>query len=833
MQLLANLIRVTAPRGVRAIKDAAIQPTIWFTRTFGRPGRGGIRRRLAISSICMVLPCILAAHVAFSAYARINRQEAKAQIEAEAIDLNHLIAREIAHIRRLGIYLAQIEPLLRDDPDRMKSIFAAALTANPQQDLHIVLADASGQQLLNTRAPAGTVLPPLADQAGVELVVKARHAVFRHVSRGNVSSRSLYTVLVPILRDGVVERIIGLNRTTDHLLALIDQQLPSASWRVTVFDDIGRVMLTTAPDAIRAPAVRDLAPGVPLTVTEENGSSIISYLKGKGADWTVAVIANYSVAAMNQWLFLLKLQIGAVFLSIGIAWWTARGIIRPIVHLEELAKTFESSAKRAWPVLKIREIQHAAETLMRTATALRQSREQLAGIIASASDAIICVDRHNRITLFNDEAVAIFECSKDMAIGRSVEDFLATSLDSVGLEPHTARIAECIGRRSQGEEFAAEVSIARPVEDDHYRYSIIVRDITTRQRVAAEHARMAIVVASSVEAIVGLDSHGIVTTWNPAARTLFGYSSDEILGRSLNVLLPEEEMDTLEDKLRRVRVSGPARVEVERKRKDGTRVFVSVAAAPICNSSASSIGFVVVYRDITERKRYEQQMRIVMRELSHRAKNLLAVIAAMARSMTTSGIDITTFVDDLSARIHGLARSHDLLVKKEWVDASMRSLVEAQLQPFVFKSNNKLSIHGDDIALSPAAAQMIGLALHELATNATKHGSFSSATGVVSVSWAIDTDDAGLAYFALTWQESGGPSVTVPSSHGFGREVLEEMLAESLDGSTRLGFAESGVVWALRTRLSVVQAAVIPDGAGYGMVTLTARSNRNAAQLAA
>lgn len=954
MQLLATMIRVTALRGALAIKDTATKLKIRFIRTFGRRERDGIRRKLAISSVFMVLPCIIAAHVAFSAFARISQQEAKAQIEAEAIDLQHLIAREFAHMQNLGLYLARIEPLLRNDPDRMKSVFAATLSTNAKQDLHLILADASGQQLFNTRAPTGAILPPLADREGVELVVSERRAVFRHVFRGNVSSRSLYTVLVPVLRDGVVERIVGLNRTTDQLLALIDQQLPGTSWRAAVFDDIGRTILTTNPDAIRVPALTDLVPGVPLTVAAENNTTSVSYLRGKGADWTVAVTANAGDAAKSQWSLFLTLQIGAVLLSLGVAWWTARSIIRPIVHLEELAKNLGAATKQALPTLRIKEVQHAAETLIRTGTVLQQSRERLAAIIASASDAIICIDRHNCITLFNNEAMAIFKCTQNKAIGRSIDAFLSVPIGSFGMELHAARITECTGRRSQGEEFVAEVSMAGPVDDDHYRYSLIVRDITMRQRVAAEHARLAVVVDSSAdaivclgldnavltwnasaellfgysaseilgssylaivpdegmedydrnceriksgeaisstvyrrhkygalvpveiksaplrdgsgaivgissvlrdvsdkinasiianklaaivdasaEAIVGLDSNGTVVTWNPAAGNLFGYSSDEIVGRSLSILLPDEETDVLQDKLRRLLVGGPARVEVARKRSDGTRVSVAVTAAPICDSNANITGFSVVYRDITESKRHEQQMRMVMRELSHRAKNLLAVIAAMARSTANSSADITTFVDDFSSRIHGLARSHDLLVKKEWVDASMRSLVEAQLQPFVFKSDNQLLIHGDDLALSPAAAQMIGLALHELATNAAKHGSFSTATGAVSVAWAIEADDAGSAYLVVTWQESGGPRVAASGTLGFGREVLEEMLAESLDGSTSLTFAESGVVWRLRARLSAVQATGIAEGAEYGMAVLPAHPNMKPVLLAA
>ena len=951
MQSLVTFFRKARQPGRQGSGPASARLTDWCHRISGFIGAGGIRRRLALSTAFVLLPCILAAHVALVATVNVDQQEARAQVQAEAIDLNLLIARDFENMRNLGQYLARIEPLLRHDPHQMHSVFAA--TIGTDANLHIALVDAAGQQLFNTRAATGAILPRLADQTGVERAIREQRALLRHVRRGNVSGHSLYSVLVPIQLDGIVERLIVVNRTTDHLMSQIIEQLPIKAWHVTVLDSSHQLVLTNALQAKDAWAPPDLLPGVPLTLAEPDDKTVTTYLRGKRTDWIVIVSANARDAVKGQWSLLVILQIGAVLLSLGIAFWTARGLIRPLSQLEELARNLETSANHPLPALAITEVRHAAETLVHTGTVLRQSRERLASIIASASDAIICIDRHGRISLFNDRAVAIFQCTRAAAFGRPIQDFLSIPLETFELQYDNARSIECIGRRGD-DAFTAEISVARPVEDDEYKYSLIVRDITTAQRVALENARLAIVVEASADAIISLgldhtvmtwntsaerlfgyaaseivghtylsvipdelegqyqrncerlrmgesislvaprrhkdgslvwvevssaplrDATGTVVglstvlrdisdkieatllehrlaaivdasadaiiglapdctvmTWNPAAGKLFGYSSDEIVGKSLNVLFPIAERTALEEKVYQSCQSGSASTQVERLRQDGSMVVVSGTIAAIRDADAHITGFSVVYRDMTESKRHEQQMRIVMRELSHRAKNLLAVISAMARSTTTSAPDIATYVDDFSSRLHGLARSHDLLVKKEWVGASLRALVDEQLQPFVFKSSNQLAINGADIALSPAAAQMIGLALHELATNAAKHGAFSKETGTVSISWHIVNDEDGSPQIDLFWRELGGPPVTAPRTIGFGREVLEEMLAESLDGSTSLTFAKDGVVWHLHAPLSAVEATVALSKSAIDAATSPAHFNAGQRVLAA
>ena len=169
MQSLVTFFRKARQPGRQGSGPASARLTDWCHRISAFIGAGGIRRRLALSTAFVLLPCILAAHVALVATVNVDQQEARAQVQAEAIDLNLLIARDFENMRNLGQYLARIEPLLRHDPHQMHSVFAA--TIGTDANLHIALVDAAGQQLFNTRAATGAILPRLADQTGVERAI--------------------------------------------------------------------------------------------------------------------------------------------------------------------------------------------------------------------------------------------------------------------------------------------------------------------------------------------------------------------------------------------------------------------------------------------------------------------------------------------------------------------------------------------------------------------------------------------------------------------------------------------------------------------------------------
>lgn len=201
-------------------------------------------------------------------------------------------------------------------------------------------------------------------------------------------------------------------------------------------------------------------------------------------------------------------------------------------------------------------------------------------------------------------------------------------------------------------------------------------------------------------------------------------------------------------------------------------------------------------RDITERKHREQHVRTLLRELVHRSKNLLAVVQAMARQTAAGSPSLEDFQRKFYARLQALSMAHDLLISQDWKGASMRELVRAQLAYCMDVPKDDLGeqarIEGPRVMLRPEAAQNIGLALHELATNALSFGALSRSDGHVTLSWRLDDER-----FEIEWRESGGPCLATPPREGFGHKVIKRLVAQALDGEATLTFPPDGLVWTL------------------------------------
>lgn len=201
-----------------------------------------------------------------------------------------------------------------------------------------------------------------------------------------------------------------------------------------------------------------------------------------------------------------------------------------------------------------------------------------------------------------------------------------------------------------------------------------------------------------------------------------------------------------------------------------------------------------VVGDVTDRKLAEQHTELVMRELTHRAKNLLAVILSIATQTGRSTNSVEEFHEKFSSRLQGLAASHDLLVLRDWQGASIGEIAKSQLAPFVDAGTDRLHLSGPEIVVTPRAAEAIGLALHELATNAVKHGALSGAKGTVAIEW---TQLPGSNDLRLSWIERGGPAVKPPARKGFGHIVCERVVADLLRGEVSMDFAPEGARWQL------------------------------------
>ena len=279
--------------------------------------------------------------------------------------------------------------------------------------------------------------------------------------------------------------------------------------------------------------------------------------------------------------------------------------------------------------------------------------------------------------------------------------------------------------------------------------------------------------------------------YTAVSKPLFGRDAAELHGKTDEDLLSGAHADAIFALKRQVLEQGvPLNAESRIDRGDKS-LWYDFHIEPMRDVSGTLIGLTGAAVDITERKEAEAHLRLLMRELTHRSKNLLAVIQAMARQTARHSGSIATFLERFSARVQALARSHDLLVAEGWHGASLNDLVRSQLAHYIDGESNQVSIDGPEVQLTPEATQSLGLALHELVTNAAKHGALSKMAGHVEVTWKALTRDGGIE---LLWRETKGPKVSEPKRRGFGSVVIEHNLARALNADVSLDFAPSGLI---------------------------------------
>ena len=206
---------------------------------------------------------------------------------------------------------------------------------------------------------------------------------------------------------------------------------------------------------------------------------------------------------------------------------------------------------------------------------------------------------------------------------------------------------------------------------------------------------------------------------------------------------------------------------------------------------------VSIVADVTDRKAAEDHAQFLMHELSHRTKNLLAVIQSISRRTARTTTTMEEFESRFGRRLQGLAASHDVLVRNSWQGAPLADLMRQQLMPFMDIQSSRVELTGPDIVVTAEATQAIGLAIHELATNAIKYGALSVPAGKVSISWAFDSELLASRELLLKWVEQGGPRVVPPSRNGFGHLVICEMIERSLNAKVVLEFVTHGLEWSI------------------------------------
>jgi PAS domain S-box-containing protein len=301
------------------------------------------------------------------------------------------------------------------------------------------------------------------------------------------------------------------------------------------------------------------------------------------------------------------------------------------------------------------------------------------------------------------------------------------------------------------------------------------------------------------DAIIVVDRQGVIRYANRQAGRLFRQDPQNLVSNPVETLLPEH--------LRQRHIAHRAEynsnpqmrpmgtgLDLVARRADGTTCPVDIMLNPLKHLAEPMV--LAVVRDMTERRAAEEQRRLLMREFGHRAKNILSVVQAIAHQTEASSCQ--EFIAKFDERIQSLSTSHNLMVTSEWRDVPLAELVRTQLAHFGTLLDSRIIVRGPDLRITAAAAQAIGMAIHELATNAAKYGALSTDRGHVEIVWGLEATGGGEHRFTMEWSESGGPIVVPPTRRGFGWSVLCELVKMSLVADVSLEYAPAGAVWRLR-----------------------------------
>jgi two-component system, chemotaxis family, CheB/CheR fusion protein len=209
-------------------------------------------------------------------------------------------------------------------------------------------------------------------------------------------------------------------------------------------------------------------------------------------------------------------------------------------------------------------------------------------------------------------------------------------------------------------------------------------------------------------------------------------------------------------------------------------------------------GVVITFNNISEQKRQHDHLQLLMSELQHRTNNIFTVINAMARQIVRRSASLADFEEQFGARVQALARSNALLIEQEWKGVPLHKLIETQLSPFIGIDKMRIEMVGSPVTMAAGNIQALGLALHELATNASKYGALSAPGGKILVSWDFDDGTGAPDSFWIEWREQGGPPVKPATRKGFGNFVTDQMVTRALSATVEVDLAPDGLRWRAR-----------------------------------
>jgi len=435
------------------------------------------------------------------------------------------------------------------------------------------------------------------------------------------------------------------------------------------------------------------------------------------------------------------------------------------------------------------------------------NRNHFEDLINSSEDAIISKGLDGLVRSWNPAAEKLFGYTAEEIVGTLILRLFPTDLqheeDSILAR---IRAKESVGmvytRRlhKDGRELDVSLTISPICDSDGnvVGASKIVRDarpwLESQQRVRESEANFEVLANSIPQLAWMAKADGALFWYNRRWYDFTGTTFDEMQGWGWQQVQHPEHIDRVTEKFREHLASGKVWEDTFPLRgADGQYRWFLSRAEPIRDATGQVVRWIGTNTDITELREASERIRLLLLEVNHRSKNMLGVVMALGRNtLRLSGGD---FLKRFNERLISLSANQDILVRRDWREVPLAELVDAQLG-FAKGSPGTVQVNGPDTSITPKAAEVIGMALHELATNALKHGALSVEGGVVTLTWSLK-QPSGAPGLLLRWQESGGPPVEPPTRTGFGTTLIRDIPKRSL-GDALLEYRPEGLLWELR-----------------------------------
>lgn len=446
----------------------------------------------------------------------------------------------------------------------------------------------------------------------------------------------------------------------------------------------------------------------------------------------------------------------------------------------------------------------------------------LAAIVEHSSDAIVSKDLDGNVLSWNAAAERLFGIPASDMIGRSIRRIIPADRqaeeDSILARVRKGELVpkfETMRLGSDGVEIPVAITVS-PIRDDAGKIvgaSKIANDLREQAGLRAElrrSQRRFMALANNIPQLAWMtDPSGWVSWYNQRWYDFTGTILEDMQGWGWRVIVHPDHVERVVASVERSWNAGEPWEEIYPLRgADGEYRWFLSRAQPLRDDDGEILFWCGTNTDITEERKTNERIRLLMNEVNHRARNILATIQAIVHR--TVGEADPALTDGLIRRITALAANQDLLTGERWTGAMVDAIIKSQILHVVDASDSRVEFDGPEgLVLIPTAAEALGLAIHELATNAVKYGALSSDTGKVSLRWGVAEAD-GERRLEIEWRESGGPPVAPPTRTGFGTVIITRNPQMAMHGEVTFDYLPEGVVW----RVTAADQVFTDRGAG-------------------